>query len=324
MNVCISAVIGFAADLILGDPEKISFLHPVVWMGSAIRLLEGILRRAFPKTQRGELIAGGILAFLIPAGTYFLSASVLGALRLLCRPAAMILSCIWCWQALAARNLRDEAHRVYDALHASTIEEARKAVSRIVGRDTATLDARGVIRAAVETVAENFSDGVIAPMFYMLIGGAPLALTYKAVNTLDSMVGYKNDRYLHFGRASAYLDDAANFIPSRVEALLLTASAALTGENAKLAFRIWRRDRLKHESPNSAQCEAAMAGALGVQLCGPAVYSGVLHNKPFVGDDLRPVSEGDILRACRMEAVGSFLGLAAFCAVRLMVMMIVF
>jgi adenosylcobinamide-phosphate synthase len=173
-------------------------------------------------------------------------------------------------------------------------------------------------------VAENFSDGVIAPIFYMLIGGAPLALTYKAVNTLDSMVGYKNDRYLYFGRASAYLDDAANFIPSRVAALLLTASAALTGENANRAFRIWRRDRLKHESPNSAQCEAAMAGALGVQLCGPAFYSGVLHNKPFVGDDLRPVSEGDILRACRMEAVGSFLGLAAFCAVRLMVMMIVF
>ena len=209
--------------------------------------------------------------------------------------------------------------KVYRALTTSTLEESRKAVARIVGRDTGELDRAGVIRAAVETVAENFSDGVIAPMAFMLLGGAPLALCYKAVNTMDSMVGYKNARYLYFGRAAARLDDIANFLPSRIAALLLIASAALTGENAARAFQIWKRDRRQHESPNSAQCEAAMAGALGVRLCGPASYFGQRKEKPYLGDDLRPVDAGDILRACRMELAGSILGLALFCGLRLLI-----
>ena len=183
-------------------------------------------------------------------------------------------------------------------------------MGRIVGRDTGRLSAEGVVRAAVETVAENFSDGVVAPMLYIFLGGAPLALCYKAINTMDSMVGYKNNRYLHFGRAAAKLDDAVNFISSRLSALLLILAAALTGESADRAWRIWRRDRHNHASPNSAQTESAMAGALGLRLGGPAFYFGELHEKPTIGDPLREIEPADIRRAVRMLYAGSLLCLA--------------
>ena len=237
----------------------------------------------------------------------------------------------------------------------AALRAAREAVGRIVGRDTANLDAAGVARAAVETVAENFSDGVYAPLFYMCLGGAPLALAYKAVNTMDSMVGYKNERYILFGRAAARLDDAANFLPARISALLLILATCMcrvlpamtngilrfaqndrkhtlcnidiqggnrtdgiidrtSSKNAfwvgpKNAFRIWRRDRRKHASPNSAQCEAVMAGALGIRLGGPTPYFGKMHEKPWLGDDLRPIEAEDILRANRLFLVAAFLGL---------------
>ena len=194
-----------------------------------------------------------------------------------------------------------------------TLEQARAAVARIVGRDTAALSAGGVTKAAVETVAENFADGVAAPMFYMLLGGAPLALCYKAVNTMDSMVGYKNERYLYFGRAAAKLDDAANYLPARMAALLLAGAAALTGQNARGALRIGRRDRRSHASPNSAQTEAVMAGALGVQLAG---YFGKLYEKPTIGDALRPVEPGDILRANRMLYAAGTLCMALLACAR--------
>ena len=173
-------------------------------------------------------------------------------------------------------------------------------MGRIVGRDTQELTAEGVIKAAVETVAENFSDGVAAPLCYMLVGGAPLALAYKAVNTMDSMVGYKNDRYLYFGRAAAKLDDAANLIPSRLAALCWIGGAFLTGQDGRNAWKIWRRDRHNHASPNSAQTEAACAGALGVQLAGPASYFGKVVEKPTIGDPGRNVEPEDITRANRM------------------------
>ena len=187
--------------------------------------------------------------------------------------------------------------KVCEQLEKGDLPAARKAVSRIVGRDTAELSGEEVARAAVETVAENFSDGVAAPLFYMLLGGAPLALAYKAVNTMDSMVGYKNDRYLHFGRAAAKLDDAANYIPARLAALAWIGGAAIAGQDAKNAWRIWRRDRRNHSSPNSAQTESACAGALGVQLGGPSRYFGKLYEKPAIGDPLRPVKAADIRRA---------------------------
>ena len=192
-------------------------------------------------------------------------------------------------------------------------------MGRIVGRDTAALSPQGVTRAAVETVAENFADGVAAPMVYMLLGGAPLALCCKAVNTMDSMVGYKNNQYLHFGRAAAKLDDAVNFLPARLAALLLVLSAGLTGENLPGAWRMWRRDRRRHASPNSAQTESAMAGALGIQLGGPASYFGLVHDKPTIGDALREAEPGDIRRASRMLYAASVLCLALLCGLRVFI-----
>ena len=306
-------------DCILGDPEKLTPIHPVVLMGKGISMLEHFLRKLFPKNAKGELHAGVLLAVILPAATLVVSFVVLRILSRVCMPAAVILEILWCWQTLAVKNLRDEAMRVYRCLKNETIESARKAVARIVGRDTEELSQEGVIKAAVETVAENFSDGIAAPMFYMAIGGAPFALFYKAVNTMDSMVGYKNDRYLYFGRAAARLDDAANFIPARFAALLLIAAAALTGENAREAARIWRRDRRNHASPNSAQCEAAAAGALEIQLAGPASYFGKVYDKPFIGDPGKPAEPEVIRRICRMELAGSLLCAAVLCALRLLV-----
>lgn len=320
MRIILAALSGFFLDLLLGDPAVLMPIHPVVLMGRCIRALEKLLRKLLPGNKRGELTGGLILAAVLPLGTLALCAVLLWALNCLWKPAAFILEVLWCWQALAVKNLKDEAMNVCRTLDTGTIEEARRAVSRIVGRETHELSAGGVTKAAVETVAENFSDGVVAPMFYMLIGGGTLALCYKAVNTMDSMVGYKNERYLWFGRAAAKLDDAANYIPARLAALLLIAAAALTGNDGKNAFSIWRRDRRQHESPNSAQCEAAMAGALHVQLCGPATYFGVVHNKPFIGDDLRGIATGDIRRACRMEYVGSALGMLLLCLLRLLIL----
>lgn len=308
MEIVAAAVLGFLLDLLLGDPAWMP--HPVVLMGRCITWLETGLRRIFPASSRGELAAGAVLAVLLPAGTLLVSGGVLCGLGMVHPALRLGMEILWSWQALAMRGLRDESRNVYRALTAGTLEQARRAVSRIVGRDTQALTEEGVTKAAVETVAENFSDGVVAPMLYLLLGGAPLALCYKAVNTLDSMVGYKNDRYLYFGRASARLDDGANWIPARLAALLLIAAAALGGEDAPAALRVWRRDRRKHASPNSAQTEAAMAGALGVELAGPAFYFGQRYDKPAIGDPLRPVVPGDILRANRLLYGGGWLSLA--------------
>ena len=194
----LGAALSFVLDLLLGDPEKL--LHPVVIMGKAISRLEKILRAGFPKTPRGERAAGFVLALLLPVGTLAVTILALWAVGLIHPVLRFALGVFWGWQALALKGLNTESKRVYTALTTGTIEEARKAVSRIVGRDTQRLDEAGVTRAAVETVAENFSDGVLAPLFYLLLGGAPLALCYKAINTMDSMMGYKNERYLYFGR----------------------------------------------------------------------------------------------------------------------------
>ena len=206
--------------------------------------------------------------------------------------------------------------RVYRALREGTLEQAQQAVARIVGRDTQRLDRAGVTRAAVETVAENFSDGVAAPLFYFFLGGAPLALCYKAINTMDSMVGYRNERYLYFGRWAARLDDGANWLPARLSALLLVAAAWLLGEDGRGAWRIWRRDRRNHASPNAAQTEAAMAGALGVQLAGPAWYFGIRVEKPTIGEHQRPIVPEDILRSNRLLYGGSVLCLGVLIGLR--------
>ena len=305
---------GFVLDALFGDPAWLP--HPVVYMGKAISKLEKFLRPRLPKTPQGELLGGAIVAFCLPVGTFLLTGLVCwGAARL--HPLlGLAVQMFWCGQALAARGLVQESTNVYKELKKPDLPGARKAVSRIVGRDTAELTAEGVTKAAVETVAENASDGVIAPLLYMLIGGAPLALTYKAINTMDSMLGYKNEKYLYFGRIPAKLDDAANYLPSRLAALLWVAAAAFTHNDAKGAWKIWRRDRRRHASPNSAQTESACAGALGVQLAGPAYYFGQYYPKLTIGDALRPIEPEDILRANRMMYVASSFALAWGCALR--------
>lgn len=285
-------------------------------MGKAISALEKGLRARLPKTPEGELWGGRILAFCLPVGTFAITSLVCMGAAALHPLLGLAVQVFWCGQALAAKGLVQESTNVYRELTKPDLPAARIAVSRIVGRDTQALTAEGVTKAAVETVAENASDGVIAPLLYMLLGGAPLALTYKAINTMDSMVGYKNERYLYFGRAAARLDDAANWLPARLSALLLIAAAACTGQDARGAFRIWRRDRRSHSSPNSAQTESAMAGALGVRLAGPASYFGTLHDKPYIGDDRRPISPADICTANRMLYVGSALALLVLGALR--------
>ena len=305
---------GFVLDTLFGDPPWLP--HPVVLMGKAISALEKRLRARLPQTPQGELLGGAVVAFTLPVGTFLLTSLVcLGAAKL--SPwLGLAVQMFWCGQALAAKGLAQESTNVYRALIKPDLPAARKAVSRIVGRDTQNLTLEGVTKAAVETVAENASDGVIAPLLYMLLGGAPLALTYKAINTMDSMLGYKNEKYLYFGRAAAKLDDAANYLPSRLAGLLWCAAAALTGHSPKGARRIWRRDRRNHASPNSAQTESACAGALGVQLAGPAYYFGEYYAKPTIGDPLRPIEPEDIRRANRMMYAESVLALAVGLAVR--------
>ena len=305
---------GFVLDAIFGDPAWLP--HPVVYMGKAISVLEKGLRARLPKTPEGELWGGRILAFCLPVGTLALTSLVCIGAAALHPLLGLAVQMFWCGQALAAKGLVQESTNVYRELTKPDLPAARTAVSRIVGRDTQALTAEGVTKAAVETVAENASDGVIAPLLYMLLGGAPLALTYKAINTMDSMVGYKNTQYLYFGRAAAKLDDIANFLPSRIAALLWVVAAALTGNDARSAWRIWRRDRRNHASPNSAQTESACAGALNVQLAGPAYYFGEYYPKPTIGDAVRPIEPEDIRRADRMMYAESLLALALGLVIR--------
>ena len=310
---------GFVLDAIFGDPAWLP--HPVVYMGKAISRLEKFLRARLPMTPQGELLGGAVTAFCLPVGTFLVTSLVCLAAAKLSPWLGLAVQMFWCGQALAAKGLVQESTNVYAELKKGSLPAARKAVSRIVGRDTEALTAEGVPRAAVETVAENASDGVIAPLLYMLLGGAPLALTYKAINTMDSMLGYKNEKYLYFGRCAAKLDDAANWLPSRLAALLWVAAAALTGNSARGAWRIWRRGRRRHASPNRAQTESACAGALGVQLAGPAYYFGEYYDKPTIGDPLREIEPRDVLRANRMMYAESLLALVLGLAVRLMLVL---
>lgn len=297
---------GFLLDCLLGDPEKMP--HPVIWMGKAISRLEKWLRRHLPQTPKGERTGGRILAFTLPVGTLLISGGLCWLFWWIHPLLGLALQILWCWQALAMRCLAKESRNVYRCLKTDGLEAGRNAVARIVGRDTAQLSEQGVIKATVETVAENFSDGVLAPLLYMLIGGAPLALAYKAINTMDSMVGYKNDKYLHFGRAAAKLDDVANYIPSRISALLWIVASPLAGGSLKNAWKIWRRDRRNHASPNSAQTESACAGSLGIQLAGPASYFGKRLEKPYIGDAVREIEPEDILRTNRIMIAASVVG----------------
>lgn len=314
MSITAAVGLGFLLDCVLGDPEQL--WHPIMGIGSMISFWSKTLRKWFPKSDRGQFWAGVCLwpLVVIPSG---LIPFVLLWLAGIVHPAArFVLETIFCWQIFAAKSLKQAALRVYDALKAGDLTLARKYVSWIVGRDTAELDAKQVTRAAVETVAENTSDGVIAPLVFLLLGGAPLGFAYKAVNTLDSMVGYKNDAFLYFGRFSAKMDDVWNFIPARLSGLLFVLGAKPAGLDAHGAWCCFRRDRLRHASPNSAQTESACAGALGVQLAGNAYYFGKLYEKPTLGDARRPIEPEDIVRTNRLMMWASVLAVILLCALR--------
>lgn len=289
--------IGFALDALFGDPLWMP--HPVVAMGKAISLLEKGLRRLFPAGKRGQLAAGAVLAAVLPLLAFGFGFGLVRLAGLLHPLLGLAVEGFLCYQLLAAKALKQAGMLVYRALAAGDLAAARAAVGRVVGRDTGALSEGEVIRATVETVAENTSDGVVAPMLFFALGGAPLAMAYKAVNTMDSMVGYKNERYLYFGRAAARLDDAANYIPARLTALLMLAACG-GGQRAARARAVWRRDRRNHQSPNAGHPEAACAGALGVQLGGGASYFGQRVEKPTLGEALRPLAAQDIPAACAL------------------------
>ncbi len=297
---------GFLLDLIIGDPEGI--FHIVRLMGGEISILEKLLYRKGRPFQ--EFLRGLILVVICLLSVTALSFFLLYFISKLSRIAGVIFGALLSWQCLAIKCLKVSSMKVYDALKREDgLSGARKELSMIVGRDTEKLDRAGIIRAAVESVAESSSDGIIAPMFYLSLFGPVGAVVYKTVNTLDSMIGYRNERYEYFGKAAARLDDVLNFIPSRLAALFMTAAAFIhSGFSGRNAFRIWISDRNILKSPNAGQTEAAASGALELKLAGPAYYKGVLSDKPFIGAEFeRDSVPGDIKRINTLMYLSSFL-----------------
>lgn len=313
----IAVCIGLILDLIIGDPQ-VSF-HPVRLIGKLISSAEKILRKIFPKSNTGELIAGIVLVIVVTLITTGIPLLILIFAYKLNFYLYLIIESFLCYLLFAVKSLKTESMKVYKKLNEGNIEAARHEVSMIVGRDTQSLTDRGITKAAVETVAENTSDGIIAPLFFMIIGGPALGFFYKAINTMDSMVGYKNDKYLYFGRFAAKLDDVVNYIPARLSALLMILGSYILKLDPKNAWRIFCRDRFNHASPNSAQTEAVAAGALNIQLAGNAYYFGQLVEKKAIGDDIREIEYNDIVVINRLLYVTTFLGLIIFSGLKLLV-----
>ena len=301
--------LGFILDLLLGDPHFI--YHPVRIIGNLIAFVEKRLNRTDYSDNRRRN-NGRILVFVVIASTGIVTAGILIIAYLINIYAGIVVEAIMTYQILAIKSLKDESMKVYYALKTEDLQASRQAVSMIVGRDTMELTQEGVAKAAVETVAENTSDGIIAPMIYTAIGGPVLGYVYKSINTMDSMVGYKNDRYMNFGRAAAKLDDIVNYIPARVSAVIMISAAGILSVfskkyDAKRAARIFKRDRYNHASPNSAQTEAVCAGALGLRLAGDASYFGKVVKKPYIGDEIRKIEKEDIVRANKLLYVSAFI-----------------
>jgi len=299
----------FTLDLLAGDPEWFS-IHPVRLMGKAIRSLERLARR-FAISPAEEMIAGAVITAVLAGGTFAMTKVVLHRTKQSSRMAAYALESILGWTTLALRSLLREAKAVLDALDADDLPLARKRLSRIVGRDTVHLNAQEIARAVIETVAESTCDGIIAPLFYLVIGGAPLALAFKAISTLDSMIGHRDPDYLYLGKVAARVDDAANYLPARISAILIGLSSAITpGGNPQPAFRTWLRDGDNHASPNAGQPEAAMAGALQVRLGGMNHYDGEVHQSPYLGAEFTAPQGQDARRALKIVMGASFLAFA--------------
>lgn len=315
MEILTAVTAGFILDCILGDPQWLP--HPVRLIGLAISKGERLLRKLLPETARWEFAGGMFLtaavvlvSFLLPFFLLQLAGNINITLKI-------ALETLFCYQIFAAKSLKNESMKVYYPLRDNDLPKARKYLSWIVGRDTQNLDAEGITKAAVETVAENTSDGVVAPLVFMMLGGAPLGFLYKAVNTLDSMIGYKNDRYYYFGKVAARLDDGMNFIPAILSAYLMLAASFVLGYDYKNAFRIYKRDKRNHSSPNSAKTESVCAGALNVQLAGDACYFGKLVKKQTIGDKNRDIRIEDIRRANRLMYTAAIMGVLVMGAVRL-------
>lgn len=293
-------ILGFILDLIIGDP--VNWPHIVRWYGKLITSLENRLYKI-----KNKKIGGLLLVILMLA----IVSAFTAAFEYICyriHPALWIIADgILCWQCIALKSLKDETYKVYQALDEHDLNGARKAVSMVVGRDTDKLDEVGVTKACVETIAENTSDGVGAPLIYMGIGFGFLSCLYKSINTMDSMIGYKNDRYMDFGKAAAKLDDFANYIPARLTAIAMIIASYICGYDFKNAWRIFKRDRYNHASPNSAQTEAVMAGALDIQLAGDAWYFGKLFKKDYIGDSVREIASDDILKAHKLMNVTGYI-----------------
>lgn len=302
MTGVVVVLLAFVIDLLVGDPPRIP--HPVVIIG---RLISGLERRLYDPRRVPGVIRGAVMAAVV-VGTAYGSTAILLYLAGRVHPGLALAAEIWIISTtLAARGLAGAARGVFTPLAANNIERARLMVGRIVGRDTALMDTAGVTRATVETVAENTVDGVIAPLFYAFVGGAPLAMAYKAVNTLDSMVGYRNERYIYFGRFSARLDDVVNYVPARIGGLMLIAAAWITGRRPGMALRTVLRDARRHPSPNSGIPEAAVAGALGVRLGGLNFYQGIESFRHYMGDRINPLSPDHIRQAVDLMYMASFL-----------------
>ncbi|WP_170075895.1 adenosylcobinamide-phosphate synthase CbiB [Paraclostridium dentum] len=301
-------VIAYLLDLVIGDPY--SFPHPVRFIGNLIRFTEGKIRIIFKSKK--QLKIGGFLLWTITVGFTALVTNLI--LNLLCinNIFYVIIASIILYTTLSTKCLADEAKKIYEVLKTGDIEKSRKQLSYIVGRDTTSLNENEIIRATVETVAENTVDGIISPMMYGFIGGPVLAMAYKAINTLDSMVGYKNEKYGDIGFASAKIDDIANFIPARITPFFMMIASFILGFNSKKSIKIAIRDRKNHKSPNCAYAEGAVAGALEVQLGGTNMYFGEKVYKPTIGDKDRELEAEDILRTNKIMYLTSFIALVIF------------
>lgn len=315
MEIVLAVLIGFILDLIFGDPHFLP--HPIQFIGWLIDINEKILRKILPKNKMGEIIGGVFLNIIVLTVSFLLPFFILKGLKMINPWVGFVVEIIFCYEIFATKSLKTESLRVYKYLKIDDMENSRKYLSWIVGRDTENLDSTQITKAVVETVAENTSDGVIAPMIFMLIGGAPLGFLYKGVNTLDSMVGYKNDKYINFGKFSAIVDDILNFIPAILTGWLMIVGAVFAKLDYKNAFRIYKRDRKNHASPNSGKPESACAGALNVQLAGDAFYFGKLYKKKKIGDTNREIKPDDIVTTNKLMYVSAILGLIIFLGIRI-------
>ena len=296
----------YLLDWLVGDPEALP--HPVRLFGKCIAWAEHHLRRP-DASSKDEIITGGILAAGLPVAVGLGTAKLLKQIHQSQPLLGCCLEVVLAASCLATRNLLDEASAVLTALEAKDLPAARMRLSRIVGRDTINLDESEISRALIETLAESLSDGVIAPLFYLTLAGVPAALSYKAINTMDSMIGHKDDRYWYFGKAAARLDDAVNFIPARISALLLCVTAVIFPEaSGKRSLQSWISDGDKHKSANSGQPESAMAGALSVRLGGTNFYSGEKVDAPLMGEKHRSPTVKDARAAMKMTAIASIFG----------------